>query len=84
MFGGAICGFKVPNSAIFYDDDLAYVTRNRAGYLDEILVKVTRSNETYSVVENYSTEELKSIGFTPDEIRDMKSIKLHDEVLKTR
>ncbi|MEE0768776.1 MAG: hypothetical protein UIT70_02745, partial [Clostridia bacterium] len=42
-------GLKVPNSAICYDGEKAYVVRNRAGYLDKILVKVDKKNENYSI-----------------------------------
>ena len=68
-------GLKIPNSAITYDGDLAYVQRNRAGYNADVLVKVVRSNGDYSLVENYSTQELKDLGFSADEIRNMYNIK---------
>ena len=38
-------GLKIPNQAIVKEDDLAYVVRNRAGYLNKILVKVKREGE---------------------------------------
>ena len=56
-------GLKVPNKAIVEEDGLNYIVRNRAGYLNKILVKVTRKNDKYSIVSSYNTEELVSLGF---------------------
>lgn len=74
-------GLKVPNQAIVKIDGLDYVVRNRAGYLSKILVKVTRRGEKYSIVEAYSTEELKKLGFTNQEIIAYKKVTLYDEIL---
>ena len=74
-------GLKVPNSAIEKDGELSYVTRNRAGYLDKIYVKVLRTNDSYSIVGKYSTDELKELGFTSSEIIDMKNIAIYDEIV---
>lgn len=74
-------GLKVPNSAIIKKDNLNYVIRNRAGYRDEILVKIKKSNENYSIIEDYTTEELKELGWTTQEIINKRSIGIYDEVL---
>lgn len=74
-------GLKVPNQAVVKIEDLDYVVRNRAGYLSKILVKVNRQGEKYSIVEPYSTEELKNLGFTNQEIASYKKISLYDEIL---
>lgn len=74
-------GLKIPNQAIVKQDDLAYVVRNRAGYLNKILVKVKREGEKYSIVESYDTEELQELGFTSEEIMSYKKINLYDEVV---
>lgn len=74
-------GLKVPNTSIVEEDGKTYVIRNRAGYLDKILVKIKRKNDTYSIVTNYSTEELKELGYTSTEIRNIKTITLYDEIL---
>ena len=74
-------GLKVPNQAIVKKDDLAYVIRNRAGYLSKILVKVKKEGEKYSIVRAYTTEELKELGFSTEEIISYKKISLYDEVL---
>ena len=74
-------GLRVPNQAIVKKDDLAYVIRNRAGYLSKILVKVKKEGEKYSIVRAYTTEELKELGFSTEEIISYKKISLYDEVL---
>lgn len=75
-------GLKVPNKAIGKDENgLSYVIRTKAGYLSKLIIKVINSNENYSIVTTYDTEELTNLGFTQDEISDYKKIKLYDEVL---
>ena len=74
-------GLKVPNQAIIEQDGLNYVVRNRTGYLDKILVKVTRKNNKYSIVSNYSTSELEKMGFEKNEISTMKKISIYDELI---
>lgn len=74
-------GLKVPNQAIVKENDLAYVVRNRAGYLNKLLVKVKKEGEKYSIVEPYDTEELKELGFSNDEIISYRKISLYDEVI---
>ena len=74
-------GLKVPNQALVEENGLNYVVRNRAGYLDKILVEVTRKNDKYSIVSNYSTDELKELGYTTDEIINMRKLSIYDEVV---
>ena len=74
-------GLKVPNQAIVKENDLAYVVRNRAGYLNKLLVKVKKEGKKYSIVEPYDTEELKELGFSNEEIISYKKISLYDEVI---
>lgn len=74
-------GLKVPNQAIIEENGLNYVVRNRAGYLSKILVEVKRKNDKYSIVSNYSTEDLKKLGFTESQINSMKRITIYDELI---
>ena len=74
-------GLKVPNSAIIEENDISYVVRNRAGYLEKIYVKVLRSNENYSIVSNYTSKELQEKGLNSDQIENKKSIAVYDEIL---
>lgn len=72
-------GLKVPNKAIAEQDGLHYVVRNRAGYLSKLLVKVLRQNDKYSIVEAYSTDELKEMGY--EDISNYKKITIYDEII---
>ena len=74
-------GLKVPNQAIVESEGLKYVVRKRAGYLNKILVKVKKQGENYSLVDAYSVDELKQLGFSNQEINAYKKISLYDEVL---
>lgn len=74
-------GLKVPNSTIIKENELNYVIRNRAGYRDKILVKIKKQNEMYSIIDEYSTEELKELGWTTSQIINKKSISIYDEIL---
>ncbi len=73
-------GLKVPNQAIVSENDLNYVVRNRAGYLSKILVKVERQGDKYSIIDSYTTEELRELGFSDTEIANYKKISLYDEI----
>ena len=71
-------GLKIPNSAIVYENDLAYVVRNRLGYLDKLLVKIKKQNEKYALVTSYEPQELKELGIS---YSSTKKISLYDEIL---
>lgn len=79
-------GKKVPNGAIGKeqkgDNEVNYVIRTRAGYQDKILIKVTKQNEKYSIVENYSNAELIELGYSAEELKSRKTLTLYDEILK--
>ena len=74
-------GLKVPNSSIAEKDGLKYIVRKRVGYSDDILVKVLKVSENYSIIENYTSLELKELGYSTSEITNMKNISLYDEIL---
>lgn len=74
-------GLKVPNQAIATEDGLNYVVRNRAGYLNKILVKSAKQNDKYAIVKSYDTDELKELGFSDKEILSYKKISIYDEIL---
>lgn len=73
-------GLKVPNDAIKYAGNLAYVIRNKAGYREKIYVKVLRGNDKYSIVENYSYSELKDAGANDSELANKKTISVYDQI----
>ena len=74
-------GLKVPNDAIIYDNGLSYVERNRAGYVDRVLIKVLKESTNYSIVGNYDAKELKELGFGVEEINSMRRISIYDEIV---
>lgn len=74
-------GLKVPNSSIIEKEGKKYIIRKRVGYTDDILVKVLKEAENYSIVENYTSLELKELGYSTEEIKNMKNIGLYDEIL---
>lgn len=74
-------GWRVPNTALLTEDGKVYVMRNRAGYLDKILVKILRQNDNYTILDRYTTDELKEMGYTSKEISNMPKISLYDEIL---
>lgn len=73
-------GYKVPNSAIIKENNLAYVVRNRAGYLNKVLVKVEKENESYSIIDNYSSDELKEMGYNSSDLNVSTKINMYDEI----
>lgn len=74
-------GLKVPKSSIVEENNTSFVIRNRAGYLEKVYVKILRTNEIFSVVTNYTSDELQELGFDNDEIQNRKSITLYDELI---
>lgn len=81
-------GFKVPNQAIVEKDGLKYVVRKRAGYSTKVLIKILSNkngneatNDKYSIIQNYKTDELKELGFSTKEINSYKGISLYDEII---
>ena len=49
-------GLKIPNSAIITEGDKSFVERNRAGYNAKVLVKILKQNDSYAIVDNYTTQ----------------------------
>lgn len=81
LYGGSASGLKVPNSSIVYESNLACVVRDRAGYLEKIYIKVLKQNDKYSIVSNYSSNELEQLGYDSNFISNKKSISLYDEIV---
>lgn len=78
-------GNKIPNNAIQYEqkgeNKVAYVIRTRAGYEDRILVKELKSNGKYTIVSDYTSQELEELGYLSDEIKSRKTLSIYDEIL---
>lgn len=74
-------GFRIPTNAIKEENGLSYVVRNRNGYYNKMLIKILKENDDYCIVRQYKTEELKELGFSNEEIYNMKNITLYDELV---
>ena len=74
-------GLRIPNSSIIYENGLSYIIRTKAGTLNKVLVKIVKENDKYSIITNYTTEELKDMGFDIEEINRTKKISIYDEIL---
>jgi hypothetical protein len=81
MIWWSFSGFKIPNSYIYTENDISYINKLNAGFGEKIPVKVERQNETYSIINNYSNEELVSLGFTEEKAKDISTIKLYDQII---
>lgn len=79
-------GLKVPNDALVPKEvngkQVYFITRNRMGYTDEIEAKVLKQNDSYSIISNYTNDELKNdLGYNETQIKQAKTIVLHDEII---
>ena len=85
-------GLKVPNTALISEpakegcqeegNDIHFVIRNRAGYTDQIPVKILKQNSSYSIITNYESTELKEKwGYTDEEVKALNRVVLHDEIM---
>ena len=54
--------------------------RNRAGYQEKIEVFIMRQNDTYSIIA-YTDEHFEKLGFSKEEMSNIKRISLYDEVI---
>ncbi len=79
-------GKKVPNEAIAYEqkgeNQIAYVIRTRAGYKTKIYIKILKSNEKYTIIDNYTNTELKELGYTSEELQGRGLLTIYDEIYR--
>ena len=45
------------------------------------MIKILKQNETYSIIDNYETSELKQLGYSSTEINRFKKIFMYDEII---
>ena len=80
-------GYKVPNQAIIEENGLKYIVRKRAGFLKKILIKIPvingkeATNDKYSIIKNYTVDELRNLGISNKEINAYKGISINDEIV---
>ncbi len=79
-------GKKVPNESIAYEqkgeNKVAYVIRTRAGYESKIYIKILKSNDKYTIIDNYTNTELKELGYTSEELQGRGLLTLYDEIFR--
>lgn len=74
-------GYKVSNSVLISRDGKNYVQKYKTTSSETILVKIRRQNDTYSIISNYTDEEMKEMGYTQEEINNRVKIKLYDRLV---
>ena len=76
-------GLKVANAAIKTDENnLQYVIRKRNRYSDKIYIKVLKQNENYSIIKNYTRDELLQTSLDASQIdrQAVLQISIYDEI----
>ena len=48
--------------------------------MDKVLVKVEKENDTYSIIDNYTSDELKEMGVNSSELDVSTKINMYDEI----
>lgn len=74
-------GLMAPKEAILYENGTAYVIRKKNENIEKIMVRILKENSNYCIIDNYDSEDLAEMGYTTEEIRDIKAIKLYDEII---
>ena len=74
-------GYKVSNNVLISRDGKNYVQKYKTTSSELILIKVRRQNDSYSIISNYSDDELLEMGVTQEEINNRTKIKLYDRLL---
>ena len=72
-------GLKVNNKAFTKDNDLSYIARKRGTIIEQILVKVIKETDEFSLIRNYTTEELNDMKL--DLTKNRMTINENDEIL---
>ena len=71
-------GYKIPNSAIFTQNNLNYVIKSKMGILERVLVKIGKQTENFTIVENYDSTEIRELNV--DKTVKTK-VSVNDEIL---
>lgn len=74
-------GLIVPKNSIIYENGKSYVLIKKNANFIKALVNVEKENDNYCVIGNYSTEKLIELGYTAEEIDNMKQVKEYDEIV---
>ena len=74
-------GLMIPKKTILYENGLSYIIRKKNGRFEKILIKIIKQNDNYCIIGNYSTDELHELGLSSEEIDNIKTVKLYDEIM---
>lgn len=74
-------GLKIPNSSIIYKEGLSYILKKENNKDKDVLVKIIKENDEYSIVKNYNTDELVELGFDEETIRNLNKIEEYDNII---
>lgn len=85
-------GLKVTNDTIYETSILEETTGKelakvkavnvqKAGYTQEVWIKVEKTVDNFSIIENYEDEELLTLGIPEEMVEGRKKISLYDEVI---
>lgn len=74
-------GLKVPNTSIIYDNGKSYVVKKNLDQEHKILIKIQQTDSKSSIISNYGTDELIELGYSEDDIRNMRKVNLYDEIV---
>lgn len=72
-------GLKVNNKSIIKEGDYSYVIRRKGNFEEKILVKIIKETDEYSLIKNYTTDELNKMKLDFSESR--MTINEYDEIL---
>ncbi len=85
-------GLKVPDSAIKYVDvvnstngniirNIPTVSIKKSAYTETAYIKIIREANGFSIVENYTDEELLNLGLDEGTVSNRQTLKLYDDVI---
>ncbi len=85
-------GIRVPDDAIFEEkiemtsgdnDTVNYVNiKTGSGYIKKAWIKVEKSAEGFSIIDNYKDDELIELGIPKMDVNKRNSLNLYDEVVR--
>lgn len=85
-------GLKIPNDAIRYKTiieentgkniaTLPTVTIIKSNYQEDVWVKIIKSTDKFSIIENYTDDELIEMGLTEEMTDERTEIQMYDEII---
>ena len=66
---------------MIYKEGLSYILKKENNKDKEVLLKIIKENDEYSIVKNYNTDELVELGFDEETIRNLNKIEEYDNII---